>query len=325
MTNPAVAFTGELKLVKEGAGAFTAAKAGQTYSGGTDVAAGTFACGGTGASGVYGAADATNTVFAGAIFNCGGFGGNDRAVFVLAGGTLAEPQEVADVTLAADSFIRATSIEKALARGDLSEATLEMGGHTLTVDIADGGTLGLLNLTVTGGGTIMQRNGGYLQFGSTTAKGVNAPGTVLHVRHSLRVRAASTFRDYIADYQGNWDDGPTQPIKVVGRFCPTASDVEWHSVELQDGATLDLSRIDGVWNATCTGSGFEGPSVLSFVSGATVTVDMGDRAPQLDDQLVAWTERPQNVTFVWDFQLPLCALKSGLFVKTDPGMAIIFR
>ena len=325
MTNPAVAFTGELKLVKEGAGAFTAAKAGQTYSGGTDVAAGTFACGGTGASGVYGAADATNTVFAGAIFNCGGFGGNDRAVFVLAGGTLAEPQEVADVTLAADSFIRATSIEKALARGDLSEATLEMGGHTLTVDIADGGTLGLLNLTVTGGGTIMQRNGGFLQFGSATAKGVNAPGTVLHVLHSLRVRAASTFRDYIADYQGNWDDGPTQPIKVVGRFCPTAADVEWHSVELQDGATLDLSRIDGVWNATCTGSGFEGPSVLSFVSGATVTVDMGDRAPQLDDQLVAWTERPQNVTFVWDFQLPLCALKSGLFVKTDPGMAIIFR
>ena len=51
---------------------------------------------------------------------------------------------------------------------------------------------------------------------------------------------------------------------------------------------------------------------------------MGDRT-QLDGRLVSWPASPMNVTFVWDPELPLCALKPGLFVKTDPGMAIIIR
>ena len=101
--------------------------------------------------------------------------------------------------------------------------------------------------------------------------------------------------------------------------------MRWHSVELQDGAILDLSQVTGTWNATSRGDHFDGTSTLTFAPGATVTVDMGDRTPELDDQLAAWSSRPQDVTFTWDLPLPLCALRTGLFVKTDPGMAIILR
>ena len=81
----------------------------------------------------------------------------------------------------------------------------------------------------------------------------------------------------------------------------------------------------GIWNATSHGDHFDGTSTLSFAPGATITVDMGERTVELNDQLTAWTTKPQNVTFTWDRPLPLCALRAGLFAKRDPGMTIIFR
>jgi hypothetical protein len=162
--------------------------------------------------------------------------------------------------------------------------------------------------------------------GYADAEGVRAAGTVLDIRHSLRVDAETTFLDYISRYVlGGYDTGATNPIKVVRRFCPYGDNMRWHSVELQDGAILDLSQVTGIWNATSHGDHFEGTSTLSFAPGATITVDMGERTPAQDDQLTAWSSRPQNVTFTWNLQLPLCALRAGLFVKRDPGMTIIFR
>ena len=326
VSNTAVAFTGAMKLVKEGDGTFVAAKTGQTYAGGTDVAGGTFVCGGKGTSGVYGAAGGTNTVFAGATFDCNGFGENWQNPFVLAGGTLRDPWRVAHVTLTADSFVEEPVSNAALANENFAEATLEMNGHTLAFDIAAGQMCALVNLTVTGGGTILGRSGGYLRMGYTGAAGVRASGTVLDIRHSLRVDAETTFLDYISRYVlGGYDTGASNPIKVVRRFCPTHDDMRWHSVELQDGAILDLSQVTGIWNATSHGDHFDGTSTLSFAPGATITVDMGERTVELNDQLTSWTTKPQNVTFTWDRPLPLCALRAGLFAKRDPGMTIIFR
>ena len=244
---------------------------------------------------------------------------------VLAGGTLRDPWRVADITLTDDSFIEETVISRpALANMNFAEATLEMNGHTLTFDIGPGMACALANLTVTGGGTILGRSGGYLRMGyDTRGAGVRAAGTVLDIRHSLWVDAESTFLDYISRYDGGYDDGATNVIKVMRRFCPIGN--RWHSVELQDGAILDLSQVTGVWEATCTADHFHGASTLSFASGATITVDMGERTPAQDDQLTAWSSRPQNVTFTWELPLPLCALRAGLFAKRDPGCTIIFR
>jgi hypothetical protein len=131
--------------------------------------------------------------------------------------------------------------------------------------------------------------------------------------------------DYIARYYGNYDFGPTVPIKVVRRFCPCGDNVRWHSVELQDGAILDLSKVTGVWNATSQGTHFEGASTLSFAPNATITVDVSGRTVALDDQLILWSADPTDVTFVWGLQLPLRVRRSGLFVSTIPGMVISIR
>ena len=325
VSNTAVAFTGAFKLVKEGDGRFVASKTGQTYSGGTDVVGGTFACGGSGTNGVYGVAGATNTVFAGATFDCNGFGEHWQNPFVLAGGTLRDPWRVADITLTDDSFIEEPVSNAALANQDFAEATLEMNGHTLTFDIGSGKACALVNLTVTGGGTILGRSGGFLRLGyDAGVAGVRAAGTVLDISHSIWVDANSTFLDYISRYHnGGYDTGATNAIKVVRRFCPIGN--RWHSVELQDGAILDLSQVTGVWEATCTGIKFDGTSTLTFAPGATITVDMGDRTPELNDQLTSWSAKPQNMTFTWALDLPLCALRAGLFAKRDPGCTIIFR
>jgi hypothetical protein len=93
-------------------------------------------------------------------------------------------------------------------------------------------------------------------------------------------------------------------------------------VELQDGAILDLSKVTGVWNATSQGAHFEGASTLSFAPNATITVDVGERTFALDDQLTSWSAKPTDVAFVWNLQLPLRASRSGLFVRSVPGMVI---
>ena len=322
VSNTAVAFTGAFTLVKGGDGTFVAAKTGQMYSGGTDVVGGTFACGGKGTAGVYGAAGTTNTVFTGAAFDCYGNGEHWQNPFVLAGGTLRNPSYVADITLTADSFIEDPVSSVALANRNFAETTLEMNGYTLTFDIGDGQSCALVNLTVTGGGTILERTGGFLQLGYPGAEGVRASGTVLDIHRSIRANAASTFLDYIARYTGNYDFGPTCPIKVVRRFCLDGDSARWHSVELQDGAILDLSKVTGIWNATSQGTHFEGASTLSFVPNATITVDVGERTVALDDQLASWSAKPTDVTFVWNLQLPLRASRSGLFVRPVPGMVI---
>ncbi len=328
VSNTAVAFTGALRLVKEGSGRFVTAKAGQSYSGGTDVAGGTFACGGNGAAGVYGAAGGTNTVAAGAVFDCNGFGEHWQNPFVLAGGTLRDPWRVADITLTADSSVVVVNGDHwALANNGYAEATLEMGGHVLAIDVPAGKTCTLSNLRVTGGGTLLGRSDGYLRLGADRdGTGVSAPSTALDiVSNALDVRYDSTFLDYISRFTGEYDRRPANRIRVGGRFCPANDGAKWHSVELLDGATLDLSQVTGVWDATCTGPHFDGASTLSFAPGATITVDMGERTPAQDDQLTAWPARPQNVTFTWNLPLPLCALRAGLFATRDPGTLIIFR
>ena len=327
VSNTAVAFTGAFKLVKEGDGRFVAGKTGQSYSGGTDVVGGTFACGDNGTAGVYGAAGATNTVATGAVFDCNGFGEHWQNPFVLAGGTLRDPWRVADITLTDDSFVEVVDGDHwAFANDGYAQATMEMGGCTLVFDVPSGMSFILSNLRVTGGGTLQSRGIGNLRLGTDReGTGVYAPETVLNMSMAIDVRYESTFLDYFSSYIGAYDWHPANRIRVVRRFCPSRDGAKWHSVELQDGAILDLSQVTGIWNATCTGDHFNGASTLSFAPGATITVEVGERTPALNDQLTAWTSRPQNVTFTWNLPLPLCALRAGLFVKTDPGMAIIFR
>ena len=124
-SNAAIALTGGLKLVKEGDGTFVAAKANQSYAGGTEVVSGTLTC------------SAAN--------GCG------TGVFTLAGGTLRNPRDLVHVALTADSSVTAELNRGFVLGGDAADRpTLEMNGKTLYFDQESGSTCFLRNLVVTG-------------------------------------------------------------------------------------------------------------------------------------------------------------------------------
>lgn len=331
--NASVALTGQLRLIKDGKGTFVATKKNQTYAGGTEIVEGIFACGAAGTEGVYGAAGSSVAVDEGAIFDCKGFSGHVQNPFVLAGGTLSNTVKgdgdanwFADVTLTKDSFVNAVKTF-GFSNVGYTEATLEMNDHVLTIDVDGSATFLMANLTVTGGGTICQRTGGFIRLGGKsgeTAAGVRAEGTVLDVSRSVCAYADSIFAEYISRYQGGWDQGEGK-IKVLKRFCPIYVNGVWHSVELQDGAVLDLSNVTTTWNAYCKGVNFEYEQKLTFAANATIGVSMGSRLPVLDDQLVAWKANPVDVQFVWDLDLPLHAKRDGLYVMKKPGLVLILR
>ena len=332
VTNSKIGGTGLAKVVKVGAGTLVAARAGQDYTGGLLVAEGVFVCGGRGSAGVYGDSANIITVATGATFDCNGHDGHGAAKLVLAGGTVANTAAVpggtgldwfTDVTLEADSFARADQ-DLFIAAADGRPSALEMNNHTLTLDVGASTAFGLVNATVTGGGTIYQRTGGYVQLGKEGCPGVTAETTTLTVAHSLRVLADSTFQNYISTYEGNWDQGQN-PICVTGRFCPRTD--RWHSTKLLDGATLDLSAQTGVWTASTRGTYYETESRLAVAPNAVITVEMGGRTVAEEDQIVSWTsdQYQRSATFTWNLDLPLCATSNGLFARWNQGYTIIIR
>ena len=331
VANATVVLTGNLAVAKEGDGTFVATKKNQTYSGGTEIVGGTFVCGGKGSEGVYGVADGVLTVRPDAAFDCNGYNGHAAAKLVLAGGELCNTRAgtasddgwFADVTLTADSFVRAGR-SFAIQPAKDGQAALEMNGFTLTVDVENGGdSFGFRNLTVTGGGMIFARSGGWVDLDA-----VMAATTTMDVDYcALNVLSVSTFLNYIAHFTGNWDKRPDVPIKVLGRFAPIGT--AWHSVELQGGAILDLSSQSGVWAGECRKGSYEGTSTLSFVPGSTVKVAVGDRQIEMDEQIVSWTSKPEgvkNTTLVWAdeaIQLPISARSKGIFASKPVGLILI--
>ena len=76
-------------------------------------------------------------------------------------------------------------------------------------------------------------------------------------------------------------------VKVNGRFTPVTQ--YFPRVQLQDGATLDVSGREGTWPVESLTSG----SSLSFAANATVTVAVGGRAT-VPNRLVSWTTAPEG-------------------------------
>ena len=104
-TNASTAFTGGFALVKEGAGTFVAAKAGQTYTGGTTVEAGTLKAGKGDADRPFGKGLSLIAVNNGATFDVNGQAFPNGYLFdVRDGGTLALAQSAAAGTASFGDF-----------------------------------------------------------------------------------------------------------------------------------------------------------------------------------------------------------------------------
>ena len=339
--NDGVAVCGNVKVVKEGAGAYVA-PAGSTYTGGTEVRAGTFRLGAPKVPdareqvcvGTLGAFGTDVTVEAGATLDACGTVNNYRNRVVLNGGTLANTLAISsgssyshfgDVTLTADSYM--DWVCGGLVRRDGTPVTLDLQGHTLHWNgrgQSASDWCWLLNTDVTAGTLSVD---GFLTAYYLTdgTKGIRAPQTTLVVNRSglLAIdREPVTVKDYIA---ANTSDGAlysANSLTVSGVFRAEA-DRHW-GCTLADGATLDLTGWEGPWNTTSAG----GRAVIfPTTEGATVNVNLANRTDLKVIKrtgkkcVVEWAAMPENTTFVLDNDT---RMRGYRIQKTEDGLKLTY-
>ena len=339
--NDGVAVCGNVKVVKEGAGAYVA-PAGSTYTGGTEVRAGTFRLGAPKVPdareqvcvGTLGAFGTDVTVEAGATLDACGTVNNYRNRVVLNGGTLANTLAISsaanyshfgDVTLTADSYM--DWVCGGLVRRDGTPVTLDLQGHTLHWNgrgQSASDWCWLLNTDVTAGTLSVD---GFLTAYYLTdgTKGIRAPQTTLVVNRSgvLAIdREPVTVKDYIA---ANTSDGvlySANSLTVSGVFKPE-SDRHW-GCTLASGATLDLTGWVGPWNATSA----SGRAVIfPTTAGATVNVNLAGRTDLKEIKrtgkkcVVEWAAMPENTSFVLDNDT---RMRGYRIQKTEDGLKLTY-
>lgn len=333
--NVDVTLSGNLRLVKDGAGTLVASKADQTYTGGTEVALGTLRQGTAGA-GLFGPDGAEIKVAADGVFDTAGckMGGSiGKYLFKLAGGAIASStaaaagynyESVRDVVLSADSSFDSSA--SLYVGSSAHPGTIDIGGNTLSATIGNGQYLrldsgvmtnGTFSVVGTGSGTLIVRGSG----------GVDARTVDVKLNCPLLLANNSSFS--VRGYESLWtgDNGNQNGVLYVyGAFKPTTD--YWYGCTLADGATLDLSTRTGALNAVSSASGNQ--TALSFEENAVVNVVIGDRRFSSGGKILSWTSetKPANIDTV-KFVRADADRRYSLVVKSDglyasEGLTITF-
>lgn len=301
--NSAMALTGNLKFLKTGAGTFTASKSGQTYSGGTAVEGGVLASGRYGSSHPFGADTGTDpiTVSAGGTFDFNGMRDFFNYQLALDGGTARNTgadvpngaAQIASVIVTAEGSRFEAQNNIGLINLSYTQAKLDLRGRTLTVDIAAGKSFWLYN-TVVSNGTLDVTGAGTLDMDKTAIVATNAS---FRIDSAMNVKVPVSVRDYIALFAGNNGTG-TAALNVYGTFKPSAHNY-FYGPTMQDGSTIDLSARTSPMPPVS--DSWDGERSLKFAPGATVTIDVGDRAATLarGTRLMSWSAIPDGVTFTF--------------------------
>ena len=320
LANGGVALTGNLKLRKEGEGVFSAAKAGQTYTGGTDVIAGTVRVGSSGAS-HFGSGAVV--VPAGATYDA--YGNNDSSVsIVLAGGRITNTGGNATLpsalALEEDSVLEFAVLSSTHDMSMPSGAVWNLGGKTLSV-VMDGTDpdLNVKDVTISNGTFTVSVNAyggvtkGYVQiYKLRGGDGLNLDLGNTYLRLATTGVADSQVRDFTAnppDQANVVYSHSTNRMQIHGVYTPQT--VRGFNMTMMDGSTLDLSQWSGAYNCVFTNPEYSGSTAntlcdLQFAAG-TVTVNLDGRgdlreiAKSESPYIVTWATKPSDtVSFVLD-------------------------
>ena len=285
--NANCAITGNLRLFKSGAGTLVATKYPQTYSGGTDIESGTLKAGVPGS---------INTVDRGSFFgslltldvrkdgtlDVGGLYWWGYHTINLRGGTLCNSVKPVEYHFNPTIHLTADSTFVAVATCDISIGSPDLGGYTLNVNVPEGNWLHFScnakngKIVTTGGGKFNFENSGALD--CSTCSFDFASG--LNINCKNLTMGDVTVRCPEGGVTGN---NLSSLVKVRGRFTPTTRN--FPNVELQDGATLDLSGYSVTWPT----ASLVANCALSFAEDASVTLALGERTLNIR-QLVEWPE-----------------------------------
>ena len=310
------ALSGNLKLVKDGAGRLAMTRANQTFTGGVLIAEGMGYSPKTSypeTGNYWGASNGTITVAANATFDVCGNNDFYTKNFVLDGGTLANTANMnanmggfGNVTLAADSiFMTARSIVTHFYVPDGTTAKIDLGGHTLTNSLVYGAQmyipLSVENGTMVARNLTTESNGGYVRLNSDTSGG-SATFNLVMETVALELHGTLSVSNYVARYTGGYNHG-NAAIKVYGTFTPDAvlanGNECFHGCEMQNGSSIDLSAKTNAWSSVAqgwTGTGnMDGNRTMTFADGAKVGVLLGERKLANGAQIIDWSAAvPEN-------------------------------
>jgi len=296
IANTSVTIAGRAKFVKTGAGTFNANRTNQSYNGGTVVDGGQFTViNNTG----LGANGREVTVNPDGVLEMNGVYDMQNYNFVLAGGTMQNTKtdidsgkaQIANVRLTADSTFKSTC-SYGFINGGYAAAKLDLGGHTLKVNVGDDKNFWFYNVTVTEG-TVDLTGGGWLRVDKTA---VTAPNTTFRVNCALGVAVPFTVGGYEACY-GVADKNEGAGVMTVNQVFKPCNAC-YRGVTLADGATLDLSGFSGVFTGTSAFTA--GSNAVTYPTGTEETgakmfVELHGRA-LTQSQIVSWEAVPAYLT-----------------------------
>jgi len=323
------ALSGNVKLVKDGAGRLAMTRANQTFTGGVLIAEGMGYSPKTSypeTGNYWGASNGTITVAANAAFDVCGNNDFYTKNFVLDGGTLANSGPsmngnvgkygIGNVTLAADSIFKtARNILTHFYAPDGTPAKIDLGGHTLTNSLVYGAQmyipLSVENGTMVARNLTTESNGGYVRLNSDTSGG-SATFNLVMETVALELHGTLSVSNYVARYTGGYNHG-NAAIKVYGTFTPDAvlanGNECFHGCEMQTGSSIDLSAKTNAWSSVAlgwTGTGtMDGNRTTTFADGATVGILLGTRNVKSEEKIIDWSAAaPSNragLTFFGQF------------------------
>ena len=330
-----VALNGSLKLVKEGAGTFIAARYDQAYAGGTEVAAGAVRLvpppsGGYRA--MVGPETSTVTVDAGAEFDiCG----NYTMAFnhVLAGGMLTSSRhsrsnnrQVTSLTLTADSVVSNKNF--GLLGPSYGEVKVRMNGHTVRTEFISnsGNKFYICHSTFEDEGKIQVGSSWFMTHNPSYSNvGRNITLELPANRGGVQLVAAFTVSNFFTK-AGSF--AGTNTLVVLGEYRPAEGGRKrFPNMVLADGATFNLSEMGNVPTFDTFDSAQN--HTLSFADNATIKVKLGGRTVSGNVPVISWATPPDNLdtlTFVCGDEGQSYALdkrNDGLYVVK--GFMILIR
>ena len=304
--NDGVAIDGNVRVEKTGGGLFTAKKAHQSYNMGTVVSAGSLRCGTADAAIGRGRV----TVCAGAVLDLGadvnyktGAYSMDLAGTVIA--TNAATQYVfGSVVLSGNATIIGRDESFSFRSASVPPSLLALNGHTLTIEANGFVYLGVWHDDGTSGRLVLHGMEG-TRFESSDALDLASYAVEVTGGAVLKGWKDLDVGDFV--YGGaTWQLNSTAfAFGVHGTFRPGEM---YPALTMCDGSTLDLSQKTGTWNAdgiaSVAGSGnprvFTEPGLVSFASGATVTIDVHGRTFQVGEKIISWAQKPEGTVFAFD-------------------------
>ena len=281
------AITGNIRLFKEGAGMLVATKYPQTYSGGTDIVAGTLKAGVPGSIDTISRASFFGTLMTldvrkDGTLDSGGTYYWGHHTINLHGGTLTTSVNPSSYKFNPTINLTADSTYYVVTSCDLYNCAIDLGGHTLNIDFHNGAWM--IFTSRAANGKIVATGNGVLNLNSGTTLDCSTCSFDItpkfHLAFSNFIVNDLTVRSAEVTYSNAGNK-----MSVKGRFTPVTQC--FPNVELQDGATLDVSGCEGTWP---TASSLPGRG-LSFAANAAVTVAVGDRS-KVPSRVVSWTTPP---------------------------------